>query len=137
MLQKDDLNPAGETLDLLAVGGVVFLDEKRDQRGNIFQTLREAGNSNLDRAEPIEEVLPKSSGGHFGAKVAVGCGDKAHIDPANFGRAYALDFPVLNHAQELCLHGQRSLADFVEEYSAAVGIFKKAGASFGGAGEGA
>ena len=38
VLQKDDLSPAGETLDLLAVGGVVFLDEKRDQRGNILQS---------------------------------------------------------------------------------------------------
>src|SRR5579864_3867336 len=136
MLQENHLGPTGEPLDLLAISGVVFLDEKRDQGRNVFQALSEAGNANLDRIQPIEEVFAESSGGHFGAQVTVGGGDEAHIDPANFGRADTLDFAVLNHAQKLCLHGQRSLADFVEKYSAAVGIFKKAGASLSGAREG-
>ena len=46
-----------------------------------------------------------------------------------------LDFSILNNAQEFGLHGQRGFADFVEEYRAAVGVFKKPRARVRGAGK--
>jgi len=50
-------------------------------------------------------------------------------------RSDALHFPVLQHAQQLGLHGGRQFADFVEEDRAAVGGFEEARLVIGGTGE--
>ena len=41
-------------------------------------------------------------------------------------RAHALNFVVLQHAQQLGLHGQRHFADFVEQRGSAVGVLENA-----------
>ena len=48
-----------------------------------------------------------------------------------------MDLPVLNHAKELSLHGQRRFAHLVEEHRAAVGVLKEARPRIRGASEGA
>jgi hypothetical protein len=54
------------------------------------------------------------------------------IDVPDFWRADALNFAILNHAQQFSLHGQRGFADFVEKNGPAIGEFEKPGARFGG-----
>ena len=95
------------------------------------------GNAQLDGAEAVEKIFAESSGEHFGAQIAIGGGDQADVHGAHFGRAHALDFAILNHAEQLGLHRQGSFADFVEEDGAAVGEFEEAGARIRGAGESA
>jgi hypothetical protein len=51
-------------------------------------------------------------------------GDEPHIDLPHVGRADALDFTVLNHAQELGLHAQRGLFHLVQKNRSTVGEFK-------------
>ena len=46
----------------------------------------------------------KCAGEDFGAEVAIRGGDQADIDFSYFGRADALNFAVLNDAQQLGLH---------------------------------
>ena len=71
-----------------------------------------------------------------GAQVAVGGGEQAHVDLDGAGAAEALEFALLQHAQEFDLGGGRHVADFVEEERALVGEFELAGLARGGAGEG-
>src|ERR1700704_1300952 len=84
MLEQDSLRTARKPLNLLAVRLVVLLEKILDEQGNIIQTLVQAGNSNLNRAEAVEEILTEAAGKHFRAKVAVrGC-NQAHIHAADF-----------------------------------------------------
>src|SRR5437879_3826320 len=135
--QEHGLCAAGEALNLLSVSSVVFLDKKSDQSRNIFQALGQTGHTNRDCTQAIKEVFTRSSGGHLAAQVAVGSRDQPHIHATYFGRTRSLDFPVLDHAQKLCLHGEARFANFVEKYRAAVSIFEEAGSRLGGARESA
>jgi len=56
-----------------------------------------------------------------------GGSDKADIDLFDFRRANALNFAVLDDAQQLGLHGQGSLTDFIQEHRAAIGVLEQAG----------
>ncbi len=89
----------------------------------------QARNADLDRTEAVEEIFAEAAGKDFGAKVSIGGGNQADVHMPHFRRADALNFAVLNDAQELRLHLQRGLADFVEKHSTAVGVFEEAGAS--------
>jgi hypothetical protein len=53
-------------------------------------------------------------------QIEVGGGNEAHIHLARLGAAQALDFPGLQHAQQLGLRRQRQLAKFVQHQGAAV-----------------
>ena len=114
-----------------------FLQEELHQQGNVFQALAERRDANLDGAQAVKKIFAEASGQNFGAQVAIGGGDQADVDLFYFGRADALDFAILNHAQQFGLHGQRGFADLVEKNRAAVGVFEQARAGVGGAGEGA
>jgi hypothetical protein len=124
VLQHHGLGPPCESLNLLAISLVVFLQEKLDQQRNIIQALDQTGHADLNRAEPIEEVFAETAGQNLGAQVTVSRSDEAYIHAAHFRRTDSLDFPVLDHTQEFGLHGKRGFANFVEEHSTSVGIFK-------------
>ena len=64
-----------------------------------------------------------------------GC-DHPDIDAADSGRTDSLDFLVLQHAKKLGLRSRGQFANFVEEYSPAVGAFKDSGAILNGTGKG-
>src|SRR5262249_38559380 len=69
------------------------------------------------------------------AKIAVRRGDDAHVDREVRAAADAFDLPALEHTQQLRLEVGLELADLVEEERPAVGLFERAGACPGGAGE--
>ena len=135
MLQEDGLRAAGQTGNIFSIGVVVFFEEELHEKRNVFEAFGERRDADLNGAEAIEEIFAEASGENLGAKIAIGGGNQADIDLFDFRRADALDFAVLNHAEQFGLHSQRSFADFVEEHCAAVGIFKKTRASVGRAGE--
>src|ERR1700730_7352622 len=131
VLEQDGLRSPRQPLDLLAIGLVVFFEKMLNEQGNVIQTLTQAGNANLNRAEAVEEILTEAAGKHFRAQIPVGRGNQADIHLADLGRTYALNFPILNHAQQLCLHSQRGFSFFVEENGPAIGVFEQAGARIG------
>src|SRR3546814_16529308 len=61
--------------------------------------------------------------------------DDAHIDLAHLAAADADDRPVFEHAEQLDLHVETHVADFVEKDGAAVACLEMADAAGGGAGE--
>ena len=68
-------------------------------------------------------------------QVAVRRGDEPHVHPQRTRAAQALEFVLLQHAQDLCLRARAHVADFVEEQRAAVGLLEAADALLVGAGE--
>ena len=112
-----------------------FFRKNCTSSGMSSEALAERRDSNLDRIQAVKKVFAESAGQDFGAKIAVRGGDQVHVDLFYLGRTDALDFAVLNHAQELGLHGERGLADFVEKDGAAVGVFEQAGPRIGRSGE--
>src|SRR5208282_1159651 len=61
--------------------------------------------------------------------------DDPHIHGDGALAADALDFTFFEHTQQLGLHGERHVADFVEENSPVLGLFEFAEMAAGGAGE--
>ena len=124
MPQQHRLGAAGQSGDFFAVGLAVFFQEKLHQRRNVFQPLGQRRDADLDGAQAVEQIFAETPGENLGAQIAVGGGNQAHVDLPDFRGTHALDLAILNHAQQLGLHGQRGFADLVEENGAAVGVFK-------------
>ena len=70
-------------------------------------------------------------------EIAVGGGDHADVGLQRARAAEALELALLQHAQELRLHGRAHLADLVEEQDAAGGQLDLPGLGLVRAGEGA
>ncbi len=87
-------------------------------------------------AEAVVEVSAEIAIAYFCCQVAVGGCYQAHIHPVFAVRAQALQLAALQHAQQLGLHRQWQLTDFVEEQGAAIGQFELAAALAMGTGEG-
>src|SRR3954469_9382621 len=58
--------------------------------------------------------------------VAVGRRDDADVDLEHLVAAYALDFALLEHAEQLGLHGKGHIADLVQEERTAAGSLELA-----------
>ena len=65
--------------------------------------------------EPVEKVLAEVALGGERLQIAVRSGDEADVGLERARAAEQLELPVLQHAQELHLHGGRDVADLVEE----------------------
>ena len=81
------------------------------------------------------EILAERALLHQLVEVAVGGHDHAHVHGDGAVAADALHLPLFQDAQQLGLHHQRHVADFVQEQRAAVGLFEFAQVPGGGAGE--
>ena len=93
----------------------------------------------MNTVEAVEQVLAEPARRATSAlEVAVGGGDEADVDlERRWSPPTRSNSPLLQHAQELGLHGRRQLADLVEEERAAVGQLEAPGLLAVGAGEGA
>ena len=59
-------------------------------------------------------------------QVAVGGDDDAHVHGDGAVSADAFDLALFQHAQQLGLHGERHVADLIEEQRAVVGLLELA-----------
>ena len=91
----------------------------QEQR-NIFQSVPQRWHLDWENIQPVKHVLPEGTRIHSGVQVSIGGGDDAHVHRNRLAASHALEFSLLNHAQQcdLRLHGQ--LADLVEENRPAV-----------------
>ncbi len=69
-------------------------------------------------------------------QVAVRCDNHARVHRNRFVAANALDFAFLQHAQQLRLHGEWHVTDFVQEQRAASGLLELTDVPASRAGEG-
>src|SRR5579862_1430637 len=89
--------------------------EMSRERLDVLRALAQRWQVNLEHVQPVVQILAKSSGFDGGEQVAVGGGNHAHVGAARGRVADALVFAFLNKAQQLWLHGERQVGDFVEK----------------------
>ncbi len=106
------------------------------QRGNIFGTLAQWWNPQLELAQAVVKILAETPFFHRQLKILIGGGNHAHVDG---------DFPIptqpviwsaVQNAQQFHLDLRLQFANFVEKNRALVGHFKQAGLRGIGAAEG-
>ena len=116
----------------IAAGGLSD-DLLRAVRGELGIRGAPAG---LDRLESAQEILAELPGTHERLQVAVRGADEPEVDLPALLAADARHQAVLEHPQELHLHGERHVRDFIEEQGAAVGLLEDAASRPHRAGEG-
>ena len=90
------------------------------ERWQVLAPLPQRRDHDLDHIEPVVQVLPEAAGLYIGRQIPVGGAHDAHIHRVSSwveprGRTLAL----LDGPQQLGLHGQGQIADFVQEQGAA------------------
>src|SRR5437016_9265724 len=72
----------------------ITLSMRRQEMGreqwNVLAALAQPRNVDLNGVETEQQVLPKTSAGHFLFQVSIGGGDHANVDPLGPRRAYPL-----------------------------------------------
>ena len=68
-------------------------------------------------------------------QIAIRRGHHAYVDADGFGTAEALEFALLQDAQQLALKIERQIADLIQEYGAAIRLFESPNTVLQGAGE--
>ena len=107
----------------------------RGQIRDVLAPLAQRHQVELQDAEAVIEIAAETAGRRLDGEVAVGRGNHADVGLSRLERADALDFAVLDRAQQLGLQRQRQLADLVEKQRAVVGVLEQADLGVGGAGE--
>src|SRR5262249_46360020 len=120
-----------ERIERVLCKGEARLEEMSGQRRDVFTTLSQSRDFQLNDVQSIEEIFPEASLTDRKPQVAVGGCDDPHACPASGVGAQALEFPRLQHAQQLRLAAAREVAELVHEQGAAVGRFKTAGPGTG------
>ena len=88
------------------------------QCGQILPALAQWRDDDLDHIEPVIQILAEPAGLDIGRQVAVGGADDAHVHGFFLGGAQRPHAALLDGAQQLGLHRQRQVTDFVEEQGA-------------------
>jgi len=74
------------------------------QQRNVVRPLAQRRQPHRNHVDPVEQVLAKPSGPDLRRQVPVGGRDDARARHPALGLAQALEFAVLDHAQQLRLH---------------------------------
>ena len=97
-----------------------------DQRRHVGQTIAQRRHPQHVHVEPIEQILAEASLGDFLLEVAVCRRHDAGVYVDRLVAAQPRDFPLFEHAEQLCLCGGRQVADFVQEQRAAARCLERA-----------
>ena len=92
-----------------------------DQGRNVAAPRTQRRHAQRQHMQAVEQVFAELATLHHGHQIARGGGHQAHIERHQLVRAQGLDLALLQGAQQLGLHAQRHVADFVQEQGAAVG----------------
>src|SRR5439155_136578 len=95
----------------------------------------ERGNEKREHIDAVVKVLAELALLNPIVKVAMGGRDGAHIDGNRIISADPLDFTLFENAQEFRLHGERHVANLVQEKRAALCLLELSQVAAGGAGE--
>jgi hypothetical protein len=127
----------GNVLDGFVEAAADFLDQVANEEGNVLATLAQRRDVDGENVEAIVEIAAEGALGDEPRKIAIGGGDDANVHALRAVAAEALEFLLLENAEELGLELERNVADFVEENGAAIGEFEAADFLVDGTGEGA
>src|SRR6185295_10109133 len=101
------------------------LGEKRfAQREHVLFAVAQRRQPDRKYVQPVVEILAELAAAHRQLEIAVRRGDDARVGAQDARAAEALEFALLQHAQELRLHRRAHLADFIEEQHPAAGLLQ-------------
>ena len=107
-----------------------------DEEGDVVVAIAQGRQQNREDVKAVVEVLAEGTVASRAFEVAVRGGEDTHVG-AEFGAATdAAELALFEDAQELGLHVDFHLADFVEEEGATFGQLEASGAALVGTGEG-
>jgi hypothetical protein len=104
---QEPLSACGKSEPWFLVLGGKPAEKMPHQKRQVFLSVGKPGQPNLNRGEPVREVLPKAPVLHHPPKILVSGGDHTNIDLPRRGRADRPYFKVLQKAKQLGLHRQR------------------------------
>src|SRR6267142_124072 len=133
IVMQQALHRGGSNLEIGASG--IAVEKMMNEHGNVGATVAQRGKMNGHDVQEEMKIFAESAVAISGFQVAIGGGDNAYVDRDVRIAAYWPNFLFLQDAQELGLHFEGQLADFIKEDRAAVGSLKEAGFCFYGAGE--
>src|SRR5262249_16943222 len=96
------------------------------QRGDVFRPLAQRRQRDGKDEDAMEQVLAEVALLDLLFEIAMRGHHHANVDLDRLVGADALHLALLQHAQQLGLHGQRHVADLVQKQRALVGLFKLA-----------
>src|SRR3982750_1187596 len=94
-----------------------------DERGYILLALAQGRQPDFGYIDPIKEVLSKCSVGHSLFQVAMRSSDHANVHLVLLERTNRAEFAFLQQAQQLYLHVEGQVSNFVEKRRTAVRQF--------------
>ncbi len=98
-----------------------LLQQRLTEDRQVLQPLAQGRQAQRQDIEAIVQVGPERAGRHHGRQIPAGGGDDPHVHGAQPGRTQGLDFPFLEHAQQLGLEHEGHVAHLVQKQAAAVG----------------
>ena len=107
------------------------------QRLDVFGPFAQRRQVDLEDVEPEKQVVAEPALRHTPRQILMRRGENADVQRLRLVGADRQNLVVFQHAQQLDLHGQRDVGQFVEEHGAAVGKDEQAGPRLGRPGEGA
>jgi hypothetical protein len=110
--------------------------EVLEQQQLVVRQVAQRRHGDREYRQPVVQVAAEAPSPHFLAQVAVARRDHAGIRMAAGGLAHALEFAILEDAQQFRLQLQRQFTDLVEEQGGIGRVLEKACLRTGGAGEG-
>lgn len=124
VLEQHDLRPPRQSMDWFRVALAILFQKVANENGNVLGPFRQTWYAQFNRAKPKEKIFAKPFRTHLRAQVAIRSCNEPDVHFLHFRRADTLNFAALNYSEQLCLHGQRCLPDFVEKHRSAVCVFE-------------
>ena len=112
-------------------------EEVLQQERDIFPSFAQWREGETDDVEAVKQIFAETPAGNFAGEIAVRGGDDADIDLDALQRTDRPELAFLQDAQEFDLKVERQVAHFIEESSAAAGMFDKPAFGLTGSGESA
>ena len=134
---QHDMGSLGESPHLFAELPRELLHKITNQQGQIFRPILQRRHVDFYHRKPIVQILAEQLVRNRGAKIAMRGRDDMNIHTPWRQRSDPQYFLILQSPQQLGLSSERHVANFVEEYRAAVGILEQAHLVLGCAREGA
>ena len=103
---------------------LILLYEVPHQQRNVFRTLAQRRDADRKHVEAVVQIGAELLFADQSFEIAIGGRDQASVGTQGSRRTQALEFALLQNAQQLRLEIERYFADLVQEHGAAIGQLK-------------
>ena len=135
---QNRLNQGAVFRQLRGLSAVSFRDEAEEQRKDVFGTLPQGWEVQLQNVEAVIEIFPEVSALYELPQIPVGGRHYAGIEADDFAAADVHQLLLLDDPEQFSLEREGEFSDLVQKQTSVIGKLEQTGlAAFSGAGEGA